>query len=367
MNSPVIKPTIGRRVWFRPSAAFLASNPILTQFNPEQPMDAGIVYVHHDHMVNLIVTDHVGKTLAVPSVPLLAGHYVADEDTDVYCCCEWMPYQKSQAAKTEVADKGIVLEPKYREPTQREQLEYALVSGAASALAISPGNARQVVDGIKTVLGTLYPIAATPTSGPDNAHAAAVLYPAIDLAMRELSKLHEGFNMEVNRAFNILHDAFWSECPAPASAVPKRRETADAEHRPKPHSLEQEIQAKANNGPRVTPAALKDEIVSEHYFTAADGARMSPDGNWPIHSLNTGSLGSLTFCALVLRNGFTVYGASACASPENFNAEIGRRIARENAEREIWPLLGFRLRDELARPVLTDGHAHGILQKENRP
>lgn len=243
MNSPVIKPTIGRRVWFRPSAAFLASNPILTQFNPEQPMDAGIVYVQHDHMVNLIVTDHVGKTLAVPSVPLLAGHYVADEDTDVYCCCEWVPYQKSQAAKTEVADKGIVLEPKYREPTQREQLEYALVSGAASALAISPGNARQVVDGIKTVLDTMYPIAATPTSGPDNAHAAAVLYPAIERAMCELSKLHEGFNMEVNRAFNILHDAFWSECPAPASAVPKRRETADAEHRPQAHSLEREIQA----------------------------------------------------------------------------------------------------------------------------
>ena len=143
---------------FRPSGAFLASNPILTQFNPEQPMDAGIVYVHHDHMVNLIVTDHVGKTLAVPSVPLLAGHYVADEDTDVYCCCEWMPYQKSQAAKTEVADKGIVLEQRYREPTQREQLEYALVSGAASALAISPGNARQVVDGINVVLDTLHPL-----------------------------------------------------------------------------------------------------------------------------------------------------------------------------------------------------------------
>lgn len=99
MTSTVIKPTVGRRVWFRPSAAFLASNPILTQFNPEQPMDAGIVYVHHDHMVNLIVTDHVGKTMAVPSVPLLAGQYVAGEDADVYCCCEWMPYQKGQAAK----------------------------------------------------------------------------------------------------------------------------------------------------------------------------------------------------------------------------------------------------------------------------
>ena len=119
--------------------------------------------------------------------------------------------------------------------------------------------------------------------------------------------------------------------------------------RQKARGILDQAQAKADKAPRVTPAALKDEIVSEHYFTAADGARMSPDGNWPIHNLNTGSLGLLTFCVLVLRNGFTVYGASACASPENFDAEIGRRIARENAEREIWPLLGFRLRDELAR------------------
>ena len=55
----------------------------------------------------------------------------------------------------------------------------------------------------------------------------------------------------------------------------------------------------------------------------------------------------LTFCVLVLRNGFTVTGESACASPENFNAEIGRRIARENAINKVWPLLGFRLRDRL--------------------
>ena len=245
----------------------------------------------------------------------------------------------------------------YRQPTHREELERELVHGAASQIAHAPENAAAIAKGIKTVLDELAPVAPHPVAiaplpaidpGP-NSHAAAVLYPAIERAMGELSKLHEGFNMEVNRAFNILRDAFWSECPAPASAVPKRRETADAEHRPKPHSLEREIQAKADKGPRVTPAALKDEIVSEHYFTAADGARMSPDGNWPIHSLNTGSLGLLTFCVLVLRNGFTVYGASACASPENFNAKIGRSIARENAEREIWPLLGFRMRDELAR------------------
>lgn len=47
-------------------------------------------------------------------------------------------------------------------------------------------------------------------------------------------------------------------------------------------------------------------------------------------------------------NGFTVTGESACASPENFNAEIGRKIARQNAVDKLWPLLGFRLRDKLA-------------------
>ena len=134
--------------------------------------------------------------------------------------------------------------PEYRQPTHREELERELVHGAATHIASEPHHAGAIAEAIKTVLDTLYPIAATPTSGPDNSHAAAVLYPAIERAMGELSKLHEGFNMEVNRAFNILRDALWSECPAPASAVPKRRETADAEHRPKPHSLERAMKSK---------------------------------------------------------------------------------------------------------------------------
>ena len=132
--------------------------------------------------------------------------------------------------------------PEYRQSTHREELERELVHGAASQIAHAPENAAAIAKGIKTVLDELAPVAPHPAAiaplpaidpGP-NSHAAAVLYPAIERAMGELSKLHEGFNMEVNRAFNILRDAFWSECPAPASAVPKRRETADAEHRPKP-------------------------------------------------------------------------------------------------------------------------------------
>ncbi|AFU45478.1 hypothetical protein C380_08880 [Acidovorax sp. KKS102] len=142
---------------------------------------------------------------------------------------------------------------------------------------------------------------------------------------------------------------------------PCKRDIFEATYDLAPADLEQEIQAKADKGPRVTPAALQAEIVSAHYFTAYQGAVMATSGPVP------GELGLLTFCVLVLRNGFTVIGHSACASPENYNKEIGERIARENAEREIWPLLGFRLRDELARPVLTDADAAADLAGTPRP
>lgn len=60
-------------------------------------------------------------------------------------------------------------------------------------------------------------------------------------------------------------------------------------------------------------------------------------------------LSLLTFCVLELQNGFTVTGESACASPENFDAEIGRMIARENAIQKVWPLMGYALRTQLAQ------------------
>lgn len=56
---------------------------------------------------------------------------------------------------------------------------------------------------------------------------------------------------------------------------------------------------------------------------------------------------TLTFCVLTLVNGFTVTGESACASPTNYNKEIGDRLAREQATNKIWPLLGFDLKQKL--------------------
>ncbi|MCD0493843.1 hypothetical protein LQD23_16300 [Chromobacterium violaceum] len=108
--------------------------------------------------------------------------------------------------------------------------------------------------------------------------------------------------------------------------------------------LEQQIQDKGLTAPRVTMADIEVEISSEHYFTAADGVVGNEEVDSPCSTRDCIQLGLLTFCVLVLRNGFTVTGESACASPENFNAEIGKKIAREKAISKVWPLLGYQLR-----------------------
>jgi len=114
-------------------------------------------------------------------------------------------------------------------------------------------------------------------------------------------------------------------------------------------SIEQEIQDKGLTAPRVTPDDLKANIDSEHYFTALDGVDGHFRGGYQAQGVsNAGALGLLTFCVLVLKNGFTVTGESACASPENFDAELGRKIARQNAEQKIWPLMGYALKQRLS-------------------
>lgn len=106
--------------------------------------------------------------------------------------------------------------------------------------------------------------------------------------------------------------------------------------------------AAAARAPRVTPADIEANIADEAYFTAADGVRGSTPGGLRTY-VPRDSHKLLTFCVLTLRNGFTVTGESACASPENFNAEIGRRIARENAVAKVWPLMGYQLKEQLFR------------------
>ena len=116
--------------------------------------------------------------------------------------------------------------------------------------------------------------------------------------------------------------------------------------------IEQEIQARGKTAPRVTPEHIASIIASEHYFTAADGARFNHVRQSEAHSVKIPdqpeALELLTFCVLVLRNGFTVTGESACASPKNFDEEIGRKIARENAVNKIWMLEGYLLKQKLS-------------------
>lgn len=125
-------------------------------------------------------------------------------------------------------------------------------------------------------------------------------------------------------------------------------------------AIEAEIKRKGLTAPRVTPADIEANIAREHYFTAAEGAQGADtlaalDKSGRTHVLVAGRnyadtpLGLLTFCVLTLKNGFTVTGESACASPENFDAEVGKKVARANAVNKIWPLMGYELRSKLAQ------------------
>lgn len=93
-------------------------------------------------------------------------------------------------------------------------------------------------------------------------------------------------------------------------------------------AIEKEIQAKGLNAPRLTPDHIDSVIRATAYYVFPGT--------------------TLTVCALTLQNGFIVTGESAAASPDNFDKEIGQKIARENARNKIWALEGYLLRDRLA-------------------
>lgn len=91
--------------------------------------------------------------------------------------------------------------------------------------------------------------------------------------------------------------------------------------------LEQEIQDKNLNAPRLTPKSITNviRVADYHIFPGTQ----------------------LTVCCITLENGFNVTGESACASPENFDEEIGRKIAFDNAKEKIWALEGYLLKQRL--------------------
>lgn len=92
-------------------------------------------------------------------------------------------------------------------------------------------------------------------------------------------------------------------------------------------AVEAQIKAKGLTAPRLTPEDIDAAIRDEDYHVFPGSC--------------------LTVCCLTLTNGFNVTGESACASPENFDADLGKMIARRNARDKIWAFEGYLLRERL--------------------
>ena len=91
--------------------------------------------------------------------------------------------------------------------------------------------------------------------------------------------------------------------------------------------IEEEIQAKGLNAPRLSPETIDATIIEEAFYVFPGTA--------------------LTICCLKLKNGFLVTGESSAVSLANFDAEIGRKIAKQNARDKIWMLEGYLLKERL--------------------
>lgn len=92
-------------------------------------------------------------------------------------------------------------------------------------------------------------------------------------------------------------------------------------------TIESEIKAKGKTARRLTPSHIDEQIVGKafHVFPGT----------------------TLTVCALTLKNGFQVVGESAAASADNFDHEIGEKIAFDNARSKIWALEGYLLKTRM--------------------
>ena len=87
-----------------------------------------------------------------------------------------------------------------------------------------------------------------------------------------------------------------------------------------------EIDASAKSDNRVTPRAINEAIKATRYYYDD----------------------LLTIAVLELWNGFKLIGQSACVDPANYNKELGERLAREDAVRQVWAFLGFEILCKLA-------------------
>ncbi|MFN7152917.1 MAG: Gp49 family protein [Acidovorax sp.] len=372
MNPPFIKPTVGRVVWFYPSQN-TAEAGFARHADGGGPYAALIAHVWNDRMVNLSVFDANGAAHPRTSVTLHQG----EGDVPEQAFCGWMPYQKGQAAKTEAAEQAVSAPAEYRQVTHREELERLLVSGAANRIAHAPEIATSIAKGIKMALDELVPVKG---QGPQIATAIPADVFCADpekfgVIAIDVRKEFDFSSDSLERAMEskTYPDGTTAFGPAPLPDVspalwakPLAKEVPEMTVSLSDLGLEREIQAKANKGPRVTPADVEAEIAAEFYFTAADG--VLGQSEMGTRSAAWTNLDQVTICTMVLRNGSKVLGVNYGAIDRaQHDAGKGREAARAEAVEKIWELLGFRLRDELARPVLTDSDAAADLAGTPRP
>lgn len=285
MTEPIIAPTVGRILhYFLHDPADTSLPRFNTQGNDRpDPLAAMIVGVHSVDHVNLVVYDANGVAHCREAVPLVQGKgaaYPADRGH-----CEWMPYQKGQAAKTEAAEAKLIADSNRPSPAMREDLVRTLVSAASHTLAGTPSMGKQLAQGIKDFLDELQ-APGVPAPVAVQAQPSMISLPVID---------------RVTDSLNL----------APPATLTK-----------------------------VTPADIDAEIVAEYSVTLDQALQGCPVVE---------GLDRVTVAVLVLKNGTKLVGVNYGAiDPANHSAEIGRSEARAAAIDQAWPLLGFRLRDLLA-------------------
>lgn len=285
----MIKPTVGCVLWFTPSVAWATESAIAYGVVGE-PLAAIVARVINDEYVNLCVFDQNGEQFNVYSVPLL------DEAPPPNSCYEFFATWPNTQAQPEPV----------RMTSSHDDNRLFIARDFVSTMLEQGKDSYYIEEHLPRLLDLVYGQTAPSLTSEESR-----------VIRTRASKL---FADEINQSDFVKQSA------------------------PPVDHIEQEIQAKGLTAPRITPADVQANIVSEHYINAGEACEF--DGGVEIIKPNP-NLYCLTTCVLVLQNGFTVTGESACASPENFDAEIGRKVARENAVEKIWPLMGYELKQRL--------------------
>lgn len=195
-NDKIIIPTIGRRVWFRPDPRVGSSGFIC--HDDTVPMDAGIVYVWNDQLVNLDVCDHAGNHHAITSVPLIQSPFDAPAEGQY---CEWMPFQKGQAKAAIVTATAGEAPAVY---SHRSDLERGAMSEIARHVVAAPHRASEVGKAVKTAIDALLANDGPPASPPDEGRVHETQAYADGTTATGLAPLPSLSPQEIERVRSVL-------------------------------------------------------------------------------------------------------------------------------------------------------------------